>query len=93
MEKHMERGFIVDRLTGKNVANIRYGVVYRDDSEGAKVATVRDGKVYDLEGMCVGYLNGTNVTGSPMPDTFAKLLNARVAAQPKPAPKPARRPA
>jgi hypothetical protein len=80
LEENMERGFIVDQETGKNVANIRDGVVYRDDREGAKIATVREGWVYDLEGNVVGYLNGTSVTGSPgapMPDTFAKLLKAR----------------
>jgi hypothetical protein len=32
-------GFIVDQETGKNVANIRDGVVYRDDREGARIGT------------------------------------------------------
>jgi hypothetical protein len=36
----MLQGYIVDPETGKVVAAIRHGEVFRDDEEGAKIATV-----------------------------------------------------
>jgi hypothetical protein len=35
----MLQGYIVDPETGKVVAVIRHGEVFRDDEEGAKIAT------------------------------------------------------
>jgi hypothetical protein len=54
----MLHGYIVDLDTGKNVAVIRHGEVFRDDQEGARIATVVNGNLYDLSGNFVGRLDG-----------------------------------
>ena len=54
----MLHGYIVDPETGKNVAVIRNGEVFRDDKEGAKIATVLNANLYDLSGNLVGRLDG-----------------------------------
>ena len=54
----MLNGYIVDPDTGKNVAVIRHGEVFRDDKEGAKIATVLNANLYDLSGNLVGRLDG-----------------------------------
>ena len=53
----MLHGYIVDPESGKVVAVIRHGEVFRDDKEGAKIATVLNANLYDLSGM-VGRLDG-----------------------------------
>ena len=72
----MLQGYIVDPETGKVVAVIRHGEVFRDDKEG-KIATVLNSNLYDLRGNLVGRLDGQNVidvrTGT-MPAAFRKLL-------------------
>jgi hypothetical protein len=54
----MLQGYIVDPETGKVVAVIRHGEVFRDDEEGAKIATVVNAYLYDLSGNFVGRLDG-----------------------------------
>ena len=54
----MLQGYIVDPETGKVVAVIRHGEVFRDDEEGAKIATVLNANLYDLSGNLVGRLDG-----------------------------------
>lgn len=76
----MHRDFIYDQETGKCIASIEDGVVYRDDAEGEKIATVRAGNVYNLQGELVGQLEGDHVTGmrtASMPKLFRKLLETR----------------
>ena len=46
----MLQGYIVDPDTGKVIAAIRHGEVFRDDKEGAKIATVLNANLYDLSG-------------------------------------------
>ena len=57
----MARSFIADPETGKNIAIIRDGEVFRDDTEGAKIATVLGAYLYDLKGNLVGYLHDRQV--------------------------------
>jgi hypothetical protein len=40
----MLHGYIIDPETGKVVAVIRHGEVFRDDEEGEKIATVVNAK-------------------------------------------------
>jgi hypothetical protein len=54
----MLQGYIVDPETGKVVAVIRQGEVFRDDQEGTKIATVLNANLYDLGGNWVGRLDG-----------------------------------
>jgi hypothetical protein len=54
----MLQGYIVDPDTGKVVAVIRNGEVFRGDKEGAKIATVLNANLYDLSGNWVGRLDG-----------------------------------
>ena len=46
----MLQGYIVDPETGKVVAVIRHGEVFRDDEEGVKIATVLNANLYDKAG-------------------------------------------
>ena len=57
-QKNMLQGYIVDPETGKVVAVIRHGEVFRDDEEGAKIATVLNANLYDLSGNLVAVLIG-----------------------------------
>jgi hypothetical protein len=73
----MLHGYIVDPETGKVVAVIRHGEVFRDDEEGAKIATVVNANLYDLSGNLVGRLDGPNaidVRTWSMPIAFRNLL-------------------
>jgi hypothetical protein len=73
----MAQDFICDPETGKIVAVIRDGGVFRDDSEGAKIAIVLGTHLYDLKGNLVGHLQGRNVTDAAtqsMPIAFRNLL-------------------
>jgi hypothetical protein len=72
----MLQGYIVDPETGKVVAVIRHGEVFRDDKEG-KIATVLNDNLYDLSGNLVGRLHGQNVIDVrtwTMPAALRKLL-------------------
>ena len=72
----MLQGHIVDPETGKVVAVIRHGEVFRDDKEG-KIATVLNDNLYDLSGNLVGRLDGQNVIDVrtwTMPAAFRNLL-------------------
>ena len=69
--------FIIDQDTGKNVAVIRDGEVFRADREGAKIATVLGTYLYDLKGNLVGHMQGRDVTDTTtksMPIPFRELL-------------------
>jgi hypothetical protein len=57
----MLHGYIVDPETGKNVAVIRHGEVFRDDKVGARIAIVLNANLYDLSGNLVGRLDGQHV--------------------------------
>jgi|HubBroStandDraft_6_1064221.scaffolds.fasta_scaffold251840_2 hypothetical protein len=72
--------FIIDQDTGKNVAVIRDGEVFRADREGAKIATVLGVYLYDLKDNLVGYLHGHHVVDArtqSMPNAFRKLLEGK----------------
>ena len=78
----MAQDFICDPETGEIVALIRCGGVFRDDLEGAKIATVLGAYLYDLNGNIVGHLQGRNVTEATtqsMPIAFRELLKAKMA--------------
>ena len=51
----MAQDLIADQDTGKNVAIMRGGEVFRDDTEGARVAIVLHDYLYDLNGVLVGH--------------------------------------
>jgi hypothetical protein len=73
----MLHGYIVDPETGKNVALIRHGEVFRDDKEGARIAIVVNANLYDLSGNLVGRLDGQHVIDVRtwcMPIAFRNLL-------------------
>jgi hypothetical protein len=94
-QKNMLHGYIVDPETGKNVAVIRHGEVFRDDEEGAKIATVLNANLYDLSGNLVGRLDGPHaidVRTWSMPIAFRKLLEGESAHHPAPAVKQKGRP-
>jgi hypothetical protein len=76
----MAQDFIVDQETGKNVAIIRNGEVFRDDREGAKIAIVLNDYLYDLKGVLVGRLEGQHVIDAStrsMPGAFRELLEGK----------------
>ena len=76
----MLQGYIVDPETGKVVAVIRHGEVFRDDEEGAKIATVLNANLYDLSGNLVGRLDGphaTDVRTWSMPIAVRNLLEGK----------------
>jgi hypothetical protein len=73
----LAQNVILDRETRKSVAVLRNGQVFRDDKEGAKIATVVGSYLYDVNGNLVGYLDGDRVIGprtESMPIAFRKLL-------------------
>jgi hypothetical protein len=73
----MLHGYIIDPETGKNVAIIRHGEVFRDDKEGARIAIVLNAHLYDLSGNLVGRLEGQHVIDVGtwvMPIAFRNLL-------------------
>jgi hypothetical protein len=67
----MVQNFIADPETGKNVATIRDGEVFRDDEKQAKIATVRGSDLYDLDGKFLCRLDAGARALSP---AFKKLL-------------------
>jgi hypothetical protein len=76
----MLQGYIVDPDTGKVVAVIRKGEVFREDKEGAKIATVLNANLYDLSGNLVGRLDGPNaidVKTWSMPLAVRNLLEGK----------------
>ena len=91
----MLNGYIVDPDTGKNVAVIRHGEVFRDDKEGAKIATVLNANLYDLSGNWVGRLDGPraiDVRMWSMPIAVRNRLEGETAHHPVPAVKQKGRP-
>jgi len=78
--KSMAQDFICDPETGEIVAIIRGGEVFRDDGEGARIATVLGTYIYDLKGNLIGHLQGRSVTDArtrSMPIAFSELLEAK----------------
>jgi hypothetical protein len=78
----MLHGYIVDPDTGKVVAVIRHGEVFRDDKEGAKIATVVNANLYDLNGKLVGRLDGPHAIDVriwSMPIALRNLLEEETA--------------
>lgn len=76
----MVQDFIADPETGRNVAIIRKGEVFRDDKDGAKIATVLGAYLYDLKGNMVGYLHEGQVIDASthsMPIAFRNLLEGK----------------
>jgi hypothetical protein len=76
----MLHGYIVDPDTGKSVAVIRHGEVFRDDQEGARIAIVVNANLYDLSGNLVGRLDGQHVIDVrtwSMPIAFRILLEGK----------------
>ena len=91
----MLHGYIIDPDTGKIVAVIRNGEVFRDDKEGARIAIVLNANLYDLGGNLVGRLDGQRVIDVrtwSMPIAFRKLLEGETAHHPVPAVKHKGRP-
>jgi hypothetical protein len=75
----MGTDFIFDQETGKCIAFIRDGEVFRDTSEEVKVGTIRSGSICDLEGNLIVRLGGDPLTGfrtGSLPVSLRKLLNA-----------------
>ena len=86
----MLQGYIVDPESGKVVAVIRHGEVFREDKEGAKIATVLNANLYDLSGNLVGRLDGPHaidVRTWSMPIAVRNLLEGETAHHPVPADK------
>ncbi len=84
----MLQGYIVDPETGKNVATIRNGEVFRDDKEGARIAIVHNANLYDLSGNLIGRLDLQHVIDVrtwSMPIAFRNLLEGNPIAAEKPA--------
>ena len=76
----MAQDLIADQDTGINVAIMRGGEVFRDDTEGARVAIVLNDYLYDLNGVLVGPLKGRHVIDANtqcMPIGFRKLLEGK----------------
>jgi hypothetical protein len=91
----MLHGYIIDPETGKNVAVIRHGEVFRDDKEGARIAIVLNANLYDLSGNLVGRLDGEHVIDVrtwSMPIAFRNLLEGESPHHPVPAVKQKGRP-
>ena len=82
-------GYILDPDTGKIVAVIRHGGVFRNGKEGERIATVINSNLYDLNGNLVGRLDEQNmidVRTWSMPIAFRNLLQgANAGATEKPA--------
>ena len=79
-EGNMAQDLIADQDTGKNVAIMRGGEVFRDDTEGPRVAIVLNDYLYDLNGVLVGHLKGRHVVDAntrSMPIGFRKLLEGK----------------
>ena len=91
----MLQGYIVDPESGKVVAVIRHGEVFREDKEGAKIASVVNANLYDLSGNLVGRLDGPHaidVRTWSMPIAVRNLLEGETAHHPVPAVKQKGRP-
>jgi hypothetical protein len=75
----MVQGYIVDPETGRNVAIIRGGEVFRDDGKWRRFAIVLNEDLFDLRGELIGRLEGQHVVDAstrcmPMPIAFKNLL-------------------
>ena len=76
----MAQNLIADQDTGKNVAIMRGGEVFRDDRERARIAIVLNDYLYDLNGVLVGRLKGRHVIDANTRSTpigFRKLLEGK----------------
>jgi hypothetical protein len=91
----MLQGYIVDPESGKVVAVIRHGEVFREDKEGAKIASVVNANLYDLSGNLLGRLDGPHAIDMrtwSMPIAVRNLLEGETAHHPVPADKQKGRP-
>jgi hypothetical protein len=80
----MAQDLIADQDTGKNVAIMRGGEVFRDDREGARIAIVLNDYLYDLNGGLIGHLKGRlDVNTRSMPIGFRKLLEGKAYEAPR----------
>jgi hypothetical protein len=71
--KTMSADFIYDDK--RVIARIVNGEVFRD-SDGKKIALVRNGTLYDVEtDKVLGSLQLLGVSGAPIPDALKKLLS------------------
>ena len=85
-EGNMAQDLIADQDTGKNVAIMRGGEVFRDDRVGARIAIVLNDYLYDLNGGLIGHLKGRHVIDvntRSMPIGFRKLLEGRAHEAPR----------
>jgi hypothetical protein len=71
------QNFIADPETGRNVATIRDGEVFRDDEEQAKIATVRGSDLYDLDGKFLCHLDAGGRALPPRLKGFWKAVRDR----------------
>lgn len=70
-------GYIVDPESGKIIAAIRHGEVFRSDKDEVRIAIVLNANIYDLMGNFVGRLDDQHlidVRTWTMPVAFRKLL-------------------
>ena len=91
----MLQGYIVDPESGKVVAVIRHGEVFREDKDGVKIASVVNANLYDLSGNLIGRLDGPHaidVRTWSMPIAVRNLLEGETAHHPVPAVKQKGRP-
>jgi hypothetical protein len=85
-EGNMAQDLITDQDTGKNVAIMRGGEVFRDDREGARIAIVLNDYLYNLNGGLIGHLKGRHVIDAntrSMPIGFRKLLEGKAYEAPR----------
>ena len=73
----MRAAYIYDPVSGKPVARIENAtdVIDITTSGGGKIATLRDGNLYDLEGQLLGHLTAPDGSGTPAPEAFRALLS------------------
>jgi hypothetical protein len=82
-------GYIVDPDTGKVVAVIRHGEVFRNEKQGARIAVVLNANLYDLGGNLVCRLEDQNTIDVRTWSMPAALRNLLQGAGPRATEKPA----
>ena len=72
-------GYIYNQISGSNVALIENYVDVIDitNPESPKIATVRDGNIYNLEGELLGHLSAPDGSKFPSPAAFLALLSSK----------------
>ena len=72
-------GYIYDPVSGKSLARIENDTDVIDVTvrDGGKIATVRDGKLYDLRGELLGHLAPLDGDRTPAPAAFKALLQKK----------------